>query len=381
MHVVRAGQKPPETVTSSIFLAGPTPRGLERDSWRPEALALLEELGFDGVVFVPEPEDGGWTRDYIGQVDWEERGLNMADAIVFWVPRELDGMPAFTTNVEWGAWYGSGKVVLGSPPRAPKMRYLQTYAKKLQIPTADTLRATLEAAIDLVGPGTDRRGGERQVPLHVWRTPTFQRWYAAQRAAGHRLDGARVQWGLRTRHGGMFAFILKVSVHIPEESRNKSGEVILGRSDTSSVLAYRRGEALEDTRVVLVREFRSAASGPDGYVWELPGGSSPQDDVAPRTQAVGELEEETGVLLPADRLRAHVPRQTAATLLTHHAHLYSVELTDDELAAFEAEAGVVHGAHDSERTTVHVWRVGDLLASGEADWTTVGMVLSVLAVG
>lgn len=381
MRVVWALEDPPETIERSLFLAGPTPRGADHASWRPEALGLLEELGFDGVVFVPEPADGGWARDYTDQVEWEERGLNMADAIVFWVPRELEGMPAFTTNIEWGAWHDSGKVVLGSPPGAPKMRYMQTYAQKQHIPQADTLRGTLAAALDLIGPGEARRGGEREVPLHVWRTPTFQRWYAAQRAAGHRLDGARVQWGLSTRRGGMFAFILEVSVHLPEESRNKSGEVILGRLDTSSVLAYRRGASLEDARVVLVREFRSAASGPDGYVWELPGGSSPGGDAEPRAQAVEELEEETGVRLPAARLRAHTPRQTSATLLTHHAHLYSVELTDDELAAFQAQAGVVHGAHDSERTTVHVWRVGDLLAGGQADWTTVGMVLSVLAGG
>ena len=37
----------------SIFLAGPTPRGENVISWRTEACQLLENLGFDGVVYVP----------------------------------------------------------------------------------------------------------------------------------------------------------------------------------------------------------------------------------------------------------------------------------------------------------------------------------------
>ena len=49
------------------------------------------------------------------------------------------------------------------------------------------------AALAMIGVGAERRGGERGVPLHVWRTATFQAWYAAARAAGHRLDGARLE--------------------------------------------------------------------------------------------------------------------------------------------------------------------------------------------
>ena len=38
----------------SIFLAGPTPRGEDAVSWRKEACNILEKLGFDGIVYVPE---------------------------------------------------------------------------------------------------------------------------------------------------------------------------------------------------------------------------------------------------------------------------------------------------------------------------------------
>ena len=45
------------SLKKSIFLAGPTPRSKEVKSWRPEAIRLLKEKGFDGVVFVPEFEN------------------------------------------------------------------------------------------------------------------------------------------------------------------------------------------------------------------------------------------------------------------------------------------------------------------------------------
>jgi hypothetical protein len=38
----------------SIFLAGPTPRTPGIISWRKEACEILEELGFNGIVYVPE---------------------------------------------------------------------------------------------------------------------------------------------------------------------------------------------------------------------------------------------------------------------------------------------------------------------------------------
>ena len=135
----------------SIFLAGPTPRSEDVPSWRPTALEILENLGFDGIVFVPENRDGKWQQTYMEQVDWEERCLTDADIIVFWIPRDLETMPGFTTNAEWGTWYRSGKCVLGYPPGAPKMKYLDYYAKKEQIPVRHDLVNTLDQAMILLG--------------------------------------------------------------------------------------------------------------------------------------------------------------------------------------------------------------------------------------
>lgn len=379
MHVVYAREPFPSSFSRAIFLAGPTPRSPTVASWRPRALELLAQRGYDGVVFVPEDGDGSTHFDYMHQVDWEEQGLRLADAIVFWIPRDLETLPGFTTNIEWGAWASSGKCVLGAPPDTPKLRYLKHYAEKLHIPEATTLQATLDAALALIGEGAPRVGGEREVPLFIWRQPAFQQWHTAQQAAGHRLDGARLEWHFRSgpsRH--LFAWVLRVQVFIPEENRHKGGEVLISRSDIAAVLAYRRGESLHDTELVLVREFRSNAATSDGYVHELPGGSAFHDVSDPRALAAEELEQETGVTLPMERFVAHGARQCMATLLTHRAELFSIELTEEEMAVFHAREGQRFGEHDSERTYVEVRTLRALLTTSDVDWTHIGMILAVL---
>ena len=108
----------------SIFLAGPTPRGKDIISWRNEAIKILENLGFDGIVYVPEYSSWKPKTDYVDQAMWERVGLSNATIIAFWIPRYLPDMPAFTTNVEFGYWLHTGKVVYGRPNDAEKIKYL-----------------------------------------------------------------------------------------------------------------------------------------------------------------------------------------------------------------------------------------------------------------
>jgi hypothetical protein len=75
-----------------------------------------------------------------------------ATVIVFWVPRELSQMPAFTTNVEFGEDYGSGRVVYGRPEGSPKTRYLDfLYRQRYGIDPCNTLLGTLERALSRLG--------------------------------------------------------------------------------------------------------------------------------------------------------------------------------------------------------------------------------------
>lgn len=174
MQVIYAQEPLPTTVKKTIFLAGPSPRTDEDLSWRPEALRLLELMKYDGHVFSPEPRDGKF-QDYVGQIEWETAALERADVILFWIPR-TKMMPGLTTNVEWGVWMKSGKVVLGSPDGAESMRYIKHLAQKHNVPSFDSLSTATLVAIDKLGAGSERNGdGECQVPLNVWTAGAVRR--------------------------------------------------------------------------------------------------------------------------------------------------------------------------------------------------------------
>ena len=145
----------------SIFLAGPTPRGENIVSWRTEACLILEQIGFDGVVYVPEYSTWKPKEDYVDQAMWERIALTDATVILFWLPRKLPNMAAFTTNVEFGYWLHSGKVVYGRPKDACKIKYLD-WLYRLdydKIPYED-LQSLLEASVELVNDLYDEQVSE-----------------------------------------------------------------------------------------------------------------------------------------------------------------------------------------------------------------------------
>lgn len=130
----------------SIFLAGGTPRDANTPSWRPEAIRLLRDKGFTGSVFVPEQTDGQWKNNYDDQVEWELKHLELATIIMFWVPRDLDRLPCFTTNVEFGIYLKSGKIVYGRPEYSHKNKYLDHVYLKY---TFNTIALTLDELVDM----------------------------------------------------------------------------------------------------------------------------------------------------------------------------------------------------------------------------------------
>ncbi len=133
----------------SIFLAGPTPREKDIISWRNEAIKILENLGFDGIVYVPEYSSWKPKTDYVDQAMWERVGLSNATIIAFWIPRHLPDMPAFTTNVEFGYWLHTGKVVYGRPNDAEKIKYLDwLYKLDYNEEPIDSLEELLNVCIE-----------------------------------------------------------------------------------------------------------------------------------------------------------------------------------------------------------------------------------------
>ena len=178
---VYAAEGLPAVVSSSIFLAGPTPRDRDTPSWRPAALAILQGLGYRGTVMLPEDRSGEWKHSYDDQVEWEAAMRAAADVIVFWVPRDMSAgpggsarMPSLTTNVEFGLDLPTGKVLYGRPPAAGKNKYLDhVWRSSSGTEPHATLEGLLGEAAALLGPGVPRTGDDRMVPLSVWLHPAF----------------------------------------------------------------------------------------------------------------------------------------------------------------------------------------------------------------
>lgn len=387
MQVVYAQEPLPTKVKKTIFLAGPSPRTDEDLSWRPEALRLLELLKYDGHVFSPEPRDGKF-QDYTGQIEWETAALERADVILFWIPR-TKMMPGLTTNVEWGVWMKSGKVILSSPDGAESMRYLKHLAVKYGIPSFDSLPMATLAAIDKLGAGSERNGeGECQVPLNVWTHPTFQAWYAAQVNAGNKLNRAKVLWTFRVgpKQDIVFSWVVQVEVYIAREGRVKNNEFVLGRTDLASVVMYHypESEGFTSAEIVLVREFRSPGRTKTGFVYDLPGGSSKNTEDDTLKVVVAEIEEETSFKVDPSRLYRVGKLQVAATLSAHTCALYGLELDANEMRTLKeiAARGKPFGVlEDSERTYVEVLSFQNVMERDLLDWSTVGMVLTTLMGG
>lgn len=150
----------------SIFLAGPTPRSMDVDTWRTEATKILDELGFRGIVYVPEKEFDDRTFDYDNQVWWEREALYNATTIVFWIPRNVEVMPGFTTNVEFGYWLAknSDKVIYGRPSDSPKNKYLDwLYETETGKKPIDNLRDLLKDAVKMTNLAYDNKLSSNEV--------------------------------------------------------------------------------------------------------------------------------------------------------------------------------------------------------------------------
>lgn len=385
MKIIFSDHPMPTSVTKSLFLAGPSPREKTVLDWRIEALEVLKSLSFTGEVFIPIPEArfyGGddsadWTYD--NQIEWECTARHIADQIVFWVPRQIKaGMPGFTTNVEFGEDLASGKIIYGRPDDADKCRYLDKRIQGAGLNVYNTLESLLQATLEELGEGALRQKGEVHVPLFVWRSKQFQKWYANLKAAGNRLDGAKLLHHFSPAQGKVFSFVLSVNIWVEAEQRNKSNEFIMSRPSLCAVLAYHR-DVNQVTHVVLVKEFRSTVSDPSGYVYELPGGSTTRTDVTPEQVAQHELEEETGLRIETlERFVLCSEGQVNATFSTHTAKLYRVRLTDDEFRQVreDAASGKVFGVKgESERTAITIINVSDI-GSLPLDFVTKGMILT-----
>lgn len=170
LKIVYAQTPFPTAVERTLFLAGPTDRGNRPTAWRQEALQILKDLDFDGHVFIPEAEGGRWNGNKDAQFEWEDEALRRADAIVFWMPRDLQTLPGFTTNIEFGLYARSRKIVWAAPEGALKVDWIERYAETLNVPITRDLKYALRIAREhIIGAGARREGADVLIPLREWR--------------------------------------------------------------------------------------------------------------------------------------------------------------------------------------------------------------------
>ena len=391
MQLVFSDHPVPSIVTKSIFLAGPSPRDKDIVDWRHEALSYLgsSSMNYDGTVFIPIPEQRFYgtnqnplTWTYDNQISWECECRHVTDLIVFWVPRHVDGkMPAFTTNVEFGEDLHSGKIVYGRPENAEKCDYLDQRMQEIKLPVFISLENTLDHAVSLLGTGAHRKNGEVYIPLFIWKTEQFQSWYSNLKLAGNRLDKAKLLHHVKfSTDKEVFSYVLWVKIWIEAEKRYKENEFVFARKDISTVLAHYK-DIDGDIKIAIVREFRSPVNNTEGFVYELPGGSSPKPNTDPKMNAQHELEEECGLTInDLSRFKYVGERQLAATLSSHRAQLYSVELTKQEYEQMlknEQSDRAFGVANDSEKTYLKMVSISQLQYSF-LDFSMLGMIYHAL---
>ena len=148
---------PPLLEENSIFLAGGTYREKENysKSWRLDAIKYFEDLGFEGTLIVPEWKDGVKPKDwtYSRQVSWEKDGMDRSEIILFWIPRDKDDLPCFTTNIEFGHALGTRfkeSFTVGFPEGSYKNRYIKERCSQAGIPVLNTLKDLVKHTISLV---------------------------------------------------------------------------------------------------------------------------------------------------------------------------------------------------------------------------------------
>src|ERR1039457_748450 len=297
----------PSEITKSIFLAGPSLREDQQDqiSWRVKAVQILETLGYDGVVFIPEYRDGyNANFDPKDIFNWESKCLNMADNILFNISRDISsGIYALTTNAEFGQWMSSGKCVLSTPINADKVQYQEKWAEELKVPIYHDLYNSIKHIIDKQGSGSLRCDGYKWIPLYIWENPVFQTWKTNLELSGNKLEEARIKDVFILPNGKVYSFRIWCNIFITKENRFKNNEFFITRPDICACLLYYPRPDPMETEIVLVKEFRTPVNNAEGYVYELPGGSVPSG-IGNIETAIEELAEETGFVPKANKMES-----------------------------------------------------------------------------
>lgn len=148
---------------------------------------MLEQLRYDGVVYIPEERERCPTiaaLDDEVKVKWTRGAPMRSDVIVFLLPEDLKCLPNVVMGVELGWLMQSGRIVLGAHLETGEIRALQIYAREFHVPYYRELFEALHEAVKRIGVGAQHHNGEVAVPLALWNIESFQEWLIAQKRQG-----------------------------------------------------------------------------------------------------------------------------------------------------------------------------------------------------
>ncbi|MGW2858318.1 hypothetical protein [Streptomyces sp. NPDC001205] len=372
--VVHAGEPFPTEWNACVLLADADAKSL----WRQTALDALREAwtGFGRlVVFVPRQGDGSpMTTEHD---EWVTRAVSCADEIIVRCPSGAAGPLQQGLLADSPTAAVCGRLVVMAPDGEPDpllSRWLERHAA----PVADGAAEAAAIAIERIGRGRDRKGGERDVPLLAARTTGYFWWSSALRDAGRALVSAEIEWVHNDEDTGHRALWWSMRARIRHADYHVTSELLLCHPMMTSVVAYRRREKWTDCELVLVPCGNSLSSSPvreapKGLALRLPtiltdfSGGGDQRERGRRT-----LHELLGLDdIDTDRLRTLGGRNDSS-LVAANRNVTVLELTEDELASLSSRNNGATGS--AAGTPLVIYRVADLLAEPVCDWATVGAI-------
>lgn len=161
--------------TRGVFLAGPTADDGNRTAWRLQAVMLLREEGYTGLIVIPEFRDGKFSRERwddglastmpgiaratVRILDWETAGIDHCTVVLAWMPFALaakgtaESRPGFNTRREVSRIITQRRpgLALGMPDGALSGGGLRYDITKAGYPVFDSLKKTVHYAMSLLG--------------------------------------------------------------------------------------------------------------------------------------------------------------------------------------------------------------------------------------
>ena len=272
-----------------------------------------------------------------------------ADLILFWVADDMTMATACEAEAELNLSHETRRCLYGRSSREPGFPDLDTFGPGLtgKAPHSD-LKAMVEDAIALIGQGEARTGAERDIPLPVWRSDPFSKWYKALTSAGHRLRGFRVlkllAFGDRDPRAPVAGFLASAAIGVAGEGRIKSNEAFIAQPDDvavslSSIPAAPKAKLSWSGNIALPRAMAPV------WRWRSGGLRPGLLSSVPRRRRERTLRRDW-TERPTERLIELMSRQSMPTLSSHHTRLFALELTEDEailLRRAAAEGRVLRG--------------------------------------